>query len=202
MKKQAAAARCNALFVDRFEKIMMYPLVASLEYIFCFGGWTASCVVFFHLIVSFYGTEMTENLCSCDGMTAEEAAAMRGVEACMLLSCAAQMAAAAAAMALTTATGNLGAAVTARARRPPRVGVGGTGGGRPHPVAVVRLPPVPAGAPVLPLLRRAQEGRRRRRGPGIRHAGVRLRRAGLARRRPRRRSRVGRVTSTDRSIDQ
>lgn len=43
-------------------EIMMYPLVASLEYIFCFGGWTASCVVFFHLIVSFYGTEMTENL--------------------------------------------------------------------------------------------------------------------------------------------
>uniref|UniRef100_A0A0E0P914 Uncharacterized protein n=3 Tax=Oryza TaxID=4527 RepID=A0A0E0P914_ORYRU len=108
MKKQAAAARCNALFVDRFEKIMMYPLVASLEYIFCFGGWTASCVVFFHLIVSFYGTEMTENLCSCDGMTAEEAAAMRGVEACMLLSCAAQMAAAAAAMALTTATATWG----------------------------------------------------------------------------------------------
>lgn len=98
--------------------------------------------------------------------------------------------------------GDVGAAATARARRPPRVGVGGTGGGRPHPVAVVRLPPVPAGAPVLPLLRRAQEGRRRRRGPGIRHAGVRLRRAGLARRRPRRRSRVGRVTSTDRSIDQ
>lgn len=126
---------------------------------------------------------------------------MRGVEACMLLSCAAQMAAAAAAMALTTATATWGGGHGAR-RRPPRVGVGGTGGGRPHPVAVVRLPPVPAGAPVLPLLRRAQEGRRRRRGPGIRHAGVRLRRAGLARRRPRRRSRVGRVTSTDRSIDQ
>uniref|UniRef100_A0A0E0KQH1 Uncharacterized protein n=1 Tax=Oryza punctata TaxID=4537 RepID=A0A0E0KQH1_ORYPU len=101
MKKHAAAARCKVLFVDRFEKIMMYPLVASLEYVFCFGGWTASCVVFFHLIVSFYGTEMTGNQCSCDGMTADEAAAMRGVEACMLLCCAAQMAAAAAAMTAT-----------------------------------------------------------------------------------------------------
>ncbi|KAF0935200.1 hypothetical protein E2562_031055 [Oryza meyeriana var. granulata] len=101
MKKHAAAAACKVFSVGRLERMMLFPLLASLEYVFCFGGWTASCVALFHVIVSIYGTEMAEYLCSCLGMTAEEAADVRAVEAYMLLCCAAQMVAAAAAMTAT-----------------------------------------------------------------------------------------------------
>ncbi|XP_040379606.1 uncharacterized protein LOC102711881 [Oryza brachyantha] len=101
MKKHAAASGCGVFSAGRIEKMMLYPLVASLEYIFCFGGWTVSCVALFHAIVSIYGAGMAEYLCSCPRMTAEEAAAMRAVEAYMLLCCAAQMTAAAVAMTAT-----------------------------------------------------------------------------------------------------
>uniref|UniRef100_A0A0D9W4U3 Uncharacterized protein n=1 Tax=Leersia perrieri TaxID=77586 RepID=A0A0D9W4U3_9ORYZ len=102
MKKHAAAARHHFFSLqslDRLEKTVLYPLIEPLEFVFCFGGWTASCVALFHVIVSIYGTEMTGHpCCSCPGMTGEEAAVMRAVEAQMLLCCAAQMAAALAAM--------------------------------------------------------------------------------------------------------